>query len=139
MPFDDHRVKPFIMSLSSEPGGIPAQSVPRRRVALCEPDAPLSRLLSEWLSSAGFEPVPCAACSRGDMALVVADVQTPRVDGAARVAALRERFPGARVLAISGYFIASGATAAARELGADAVLAKPFSRATLIEAVSALV
>jgi DNA-binding response OmpR family regulator len=43
------------------------------------------------------------------------------------------------VLAISGYFIASGATAAARELGADALLAKPFSRAIFIEAVSALV
>jgi DNA-binding response OmpR family regulator len=132
-------VTPFIMSLSTEPVGAPAQTVLQRPVALCEPDAPLSRLLSEWLCSAGFEPVPCTACSRGDVALVVADVQTPRVDGATRVAALRRSFPGARVLAISGYFIASGATAAARELGADALLAKPFSRAIFIEAVSALV
>ena len=127
------------MSLPTEPVGVPAQTVPQRPVALCEPDALMSRLLSEWLCSAGFEPILCAACSRGDVALVVADVQTPRVAGAARVAALRECFPGARVLAISGYFITSGATAAARELGADALLAKPFSRAVFIEAVSALV
>jgi CheY-like chemotaxis protein len=131
-------VTPFIMSLSTEPVGAPAQTVAQRPVALSEPDVLLSRLLCEWLCSAGFEPVLCAACSRGDVALVVADVQTPRVDGATRVAALRQRFPGARVLAISGYFITSGATAAARELGADALLAKPFSRATFIEAVSAL-
>ena len=126
------------MPFSSETAGAPAPTASPRRVALCEPDAPLSRLLCEWLGSAGFEAVPCASCSRGDMALVVADVRTPRVDGAARVAALRDAFPGARVLAISGYFIASGATAA-RELGADALLAKPFSRAMFIEAVSALV
>ncbi len=87
-PIDDHRVTPFIMSLA-EPAGAPVQTVPHRRVALCEPDAALSWLLSEWLCGAGFEPVPCAACSCGDVALVVADVQTPRVDGAKRVAALR--------------------------------------------------
>jgi DNA-binding response OmpR family regulator len=126
------------MSLSTETVGVPAQTMPRRCVALCEPDAPLSRLLSEWLSGAGFEPVPGTACPRRDVALVVADVQTPRVDGAARVAALRERFPGAPVLAISGYFITSGATAAARELGADVLLAKPFSRDTFIAAVTGL-
>lgn len=126
------------MSLFTEPAGVAAQTVARRPVALCEPDALLLRLLCEWLCSAGFEPVPCTACSRGDVALVVADVRTPRVDGASRVAALRQSFPGARVLAISGYFIASGATAVACELGADALLAKPFSRAAFVEAVSAL-
>jgi DNA-binding response OmpR family regulator len=126
------------MPLSSETADAPAPPASPRRVALFEPDAPLSRLLCEWLCSADFEAVPCAAGTRGDMALVVADVRTPRVDGAARVAALRDAFPGARVLAISGYFIASGATAA-RELGADALLAKPFSRAMFIEAVRALV
>jgi DNA-binding response OmpR family regulator len=127
------------MSSFSEPVGVPAQTLSRRRVALCEPDASLSRLLAEWLGGAGFEPVTGSRCEDGDVALVVADVQTPRVDGAARIAALRARFPGARVLAISGYFITSGATAAARELGADALLAKPFARATFLETVSALV
>jgi DNA-binding response OmpR family regulator len=49
--------------------------------------------------------------------------------GAERVAALRRRFPHARVLAISSRFTPGleGATAAATTLGVDAVLAKPFS------------
>lgn len=127
------------MSSFTEPVTVPAQATPRRQVALCEPDASLSWLLSEWLSGAGFEPVAGTLGRDSDVALVVADVQTPRVDGAARIASLRARFPRARVLGISGYFITSGATAVARELGADALLAKPFSRATFIEAVSALV
>jgi DNA-binding response OmpR family regulator len=126
------------MSISTEPVGVPTQAGPGRRVALCEPDAPLTRLLSEWLCGAGFEPVPCAASAHGDVALVVADVRTPRLGGSACIAALRARFPGARVLAISGYFITSGASAAAREIGADALLAKPFSRAAFMAAVTAL-
>jgi DNA-binding response OmpR family regulator len=139
MPIDNHRLTLSIMSTSTDPVGVPAQAAPGRRVVLCEPDAPLTQLLSEWLCGAGFEPVPCAASAHGDVALVVADVQTPRLDGSARVAALRARFPGASVLAISGYFITSGASAAAREIEADALLAKPFSRAAFTAAVAALV
>src|SRR5437764_13995034 len=103
------------MSLPYERVGHVAQTA-GRRVALCEPDASLARLLAEWLRGAGFEPVEDAAGAQGDVALVVADVQTPRVDGATRIAALRRRFSGARVLGISGYFTASCSAAAAREL-----------------------
>lgn len=75
------------------------------------------------------------------VALVVADVPAPRLGGAARIATLRQRFPGAKVLAISGQFMAGmhGATAAATVLGADAVLAKPFSSGLFIEVVRAVV
>ena len=127
------------MTLSAAPNPVAAQPTsPRRHVALCEPDPSLSVLFSEWLSQAGFDPVAGASGHAGDVVLVVADLRTPRRDGAERVAALRVRAPGARVLAISGHFIASGAADAARALGADAALAKPFSRATFIEAVRAL-
>jgi CheY-like chemotaxis protein len=121
------------------PAGEPYPQQPR--VALCEPDASLRALLGEWLLRARFEPVPCvpAACLRG-VALVVADVPSPRQGGAACIAALREHFPHARVLAISGQFMPGlhGATTAAAELGADAVLAKPFAAKVFIDTVQAL-
>jgi CheY-like chemotaxis protein len=121
----------------------PADEVdPRRpRVALCEPDALLRALLGEWLQRADFEPVRCAAgASVGSVVLVVADVPAPRQDGAACIAVLRQRFPRAKVLAISGQFMPGmqGSSAAAIELGADAVLAKPFSAKVFIDAMHVL-
>jgi DNA-binding NarL/FixJ family response regulator len=79
---------------------------PRRpRVALCEPDTLLRALLDEWLQRADFEPVRCAASEPlKSVVLVVADMPAPRHDGAASIAILRQRFPQAKVLAISGQF-----------------------------------
>ena len=113
----------------------------RHRVALCEPDTLLRALLGEWLRRADFEPVFCAAgASAMDVALVVADVPAPRQDGAACIALLRQRFPHAKVLAISGQFMPGlrGTTTTTIELGADAVLAKPFAAKVFIDAVHAL-
>jgi DNA-binding response OmpR family regulator len=114
----------------------------RPRVALCEPDALLCALLCVWLQQAGFEPVRCASsASPGHVALVVADVRAPRRDGAACIAALRQRFPHARLLAVSGQFMSGmqGATTAATELGADSALAKPFAAQAFLDAVRRLI
>jgi len=74
--------------------------------ALCEPDASLRTLLSEWLQRATLEPLPCDTALTGRArVLVIADVHAPRHDGAARIARLRQRFPGAKVLAISAQFM----------------------------------
>jgi DNA-binding NarL/FixJ family response regulator len=129
------------MPTISESATAPSPEPQRARVALCEPDALLRALLGEWLQRADYEPVQGVASAPGSVAVVVADLPAPRLDGAARIAVLRQRFPGAKVLAISGQFTTrlSGATAAARTLGADAVLAKPFSSALFIEAVRAIV
>jgi CheY-like chemotaxis protein len=120
----------------------PDQVDPQRpRVSLCEPDALFRALLGEWLLSAGCEPVRCeAGASANGVALVIADVPTPRMNGAASIAALRQRFPGAKVLAISGQFIPGirGGITAAAELGADAVLAKPVAAKVFITAVQVL-
>jgi CheY-like chemotaxis protein len=122
---------------------VPLPESQQTRVALCEPDALLRALLSEWLQRADYEPVQgvASALPRARVALVIADLPAPRLEGAARIAVLRQRFPGAKVLAISGQFMArlNGATAAASALGADAVLAKPFGSALFIEAVRAIV
>jgi len=111
-------------------------------VALCEPDVLLRALLGEWLRRAAFEPLRCAEdASLTPVVLVVADVPAPRQTGAAHIATLRGRFPGAKVLAISGQFMPGmhGAPSAATALGADAALAKPFSRGVFIDIVRGLV
>jgi CheY-like chemotaxis protein len=113
----------------------------RPRVSLCEPDALLRALLGEWLERAGCEPVRCeAGAPVNGVVLVVADVPAPRQDGAGSIAVLRQRFPRAKVLAISGQFMPGmhGVTTAAIELGADAVLAKPFAAKVFIDAVQVL-
>ena len=131
------------MPIPAKAATLPSSGVQRSRVALCEPDALLRALLGEWLQRADYEPVQGIGPGEesGSVALVVADLPAPRRDGAARIAILRQRFPGARVLAISAQFMAglNGATAAAWALGADAVLAKPFSSVLFIEAVRAIV
>ena len=112
----------------------------RRGVALCEPDVLLRAVLEEWLRRAGFEPSRCAGASLSPVALVVADVSAPRRTGAATIATLRRRFPGAKVFAISGQFMPGmhGAPSAATALGADAVLAKPFACGMFIDIVRTL-
>jgi DNA-binding response OmpR family regulator len=120
----------------------PAGPDPKKvRVALCEPDGMLFALFGEWLQRARFQPSGCASrAGAACVVLVVADVPMPPRRGAAWITILRRRFPNARVLAISGQFLPgmSGATGAARALGADAVLAKPFSHGQFIEQVRAL-
>ena len=132
------------MSLAPFATPAPADQVdPRRpRVWLCESDPLFRALLGEWLQRAGYESVRSAAAGAPakDAVVVVADVPAPRQDGAASIAALRQRFPSAKVLVISGQFMPGlhGLTTAAIELGADAVLAKPFAADVFIDAVQAL-
>jgi DNA-binding NarL/FixJ family response regulator len=110
-------------------------------VVLSEPDKLLFALFSEWLQRAGFEPLDCASqASAARAVLVIVDVPMPARDGAARLGALRRRFPQARMLAISSRFRPGlcGSAAAAGTLGVDAVLAKPFSFEQFIAQVRAL-
>jgi len=111
-------------------------------VALFEPDALLRALLGEWLWRADLEPLrPVAGEALTPVVLVVADVPAPRRNGVRHIATLRARFPDAKVLAISGQFMPGtpGAPTAAAALGADAVLAKPFSSVLFIDTVRSLV
>lgn len=130
---------PFAVSATPPP---PDRVDPQRpRICLCETDALFRALLEEWLQRAGYELAGCEAGAPANaVVLVVADVPAPRRDGAASIAALRQRFPGAKVLAISGHFMPGmhGVGTAALELGADAVLAKPFAAKAFLDAVQAL-
>ena len=101
-------------------------------------------LLTEWLTAAGY-----AVCGRGlrqapageGADLVIVDLYMPRQAGADAVRAVQQTHPGAPVIAISAQFRAGlgGSWRAARALGVSRLIAKPFTREDLLEAVRELI
>lgn len=99
----------------------------------------MRRLLVEWLEAAGYEVDAFAtgAHATGPAPdLVIADVYMPRRGGRERLAGVRARWPGTPLIAISAQFHENGSAPSglARELGAKRMIAKPFSRETLLSA-----
>src|SRR5689334_11722523 len=73
--------------------------------------------------------------------LVITDIFMPNRDGIETIEQLRNEFASLKVIAISGggrLAKKDGYLLTARELGADAVLAKPFEREELLRAVRKL-
>ena len=109
-----------------------------RRVLVLESDRLIEALIAEWLQIAGFERVFAhdaldAAAIEGPCDVVLADVPAPLK--AAREGAR----PGIPVIAMSADILAhskSATDALARELGAAAVLVKPFTSEALLDAIS---
>ncbi len=66
--------------------------------------------------------------------LVITDMVMPGKEGVETLREIRDREPGMRILAISG----RGHLAVARKVGADGVLAKPFRKRDLLDAVEHL-
>lgn len=113
----------------------------RYRIALIEGDALMRELARRWLGTAGHDVVLVSARQPGSPAtsvdLVMADVANLRgaVD---RVQSLRAAY-GAPVLLVSGRLRRSSAPSRvlALQLGAAAVLPKPYSREQLFAAIEA--
>lgn len=72
--------------------------------------------------------------------VVITDLFMPDQDGIETIQELREEYPDARILAISGGAVGSttGTLTDAMLLGADATLAKPFTMQELTSAVAGL-
>lgn len=111
-------------------------------IVIHEDDELMRSLLVEWLTAEGHRvnsshphgPVPNA-----DAEVVVVALSGPRQNGTDQLRRVRRLHPRARILAISGQFHAGAACAgaAARRLGADGMIAKPFDRAALLAALRA--
>jgi DNA-binding response OmpR family regulator len=116
----------------------------RRRVLVLESDRLINALIIEWLQMAGCEIVGAhdlanAAALASSCDVVLADVPAPLKIARAAIGRLTRAVPGASVIAMSADVRAHGKAATdalARELGAAAVLVKPFSRKALLDAIN---
>jgi DNA-binding response OmpR family regulator len=116
----------------------------RVKVLVIDDNADLCANLRAGLEIEGYEVLTASNGEQGLKQLarqkvdaVVTDLFMPDKDGIETIVALRERFPGLGIIAMSGRL---GATylPVAQEIGASTVLNKPFSLAQLIAALRRL-
>ncbi len=105
-------------------------------------DQPFQRVLAAWLGARGyrtiFVPLAGARGVGGRVDLVVCELAEPKGCGAQTLRQLARMHPAATLIAISSRFVAGArGDALGRQLGAQAALAKPFSRDELYSALDA--
>lgn len=114
------------------------------RVLVLESDRLIKQLVVEWLHMAGYEtvcasdPAAAARLAGAGCDVMLADVPAPLDSARDAIVRLMRDLPGTPIIAMSADVLASGpsaSTAIARELGAAAVLVKPFNRGALLEAI----
>ncbi len=110
-------------------------------VLVADPDEEVRSLVREVLEEQRFAVVEArdeqealAGVSRVGIDLIIIDLVLNAWEERGAIQMLKERHPGAKVLAISGAFGGS-VLRCGRRLGADAVLKKPFSCKLLINTV----
>ena len=108
------------------------------RIAVIDGDEAVRELVRRWLVDAGHvvETYPVLG-NVGDVALVIADVASPRVVKPL-LSELLQPVSGVAVLLISARFRKGqeGSVELADELGVQGVLPKPFSKRQLLAAVA---
>jgi DNA-binding response OmpR family regulator len=107
---------------------------PKGCVVVLEKDPLIRPLLERWLAEAGYEVVEHLPGGEEKPALVIADLRDPQ-DADALLLPLREY--AAPILVLSARFRRglAGSAQAARDLGVERVLPKPFTRKELLLAV----
>jgi PAS domain S-box-containing protein len=116
----------------------------RETILLVEDEAPVRRLASRVLQQVGYRVIPCSSAEEalgaarresGPIHLFLSDVVMPGMDGPTLVRELARVRPEARVLFVSGYLGNSNQALDELARSGASVLAKPFTPATLSEAV----
>jgi DNA-binding NtrC family response regulator len=109
-------------------------------IFIYEEDDLMCALLQEWLREAGYR-VRADASREGMADLVIVSIYMPKHVGEHRVREIQAAHPGTPLIAISGQFRsglpAVGSTA--QTLGVQQVIAKPLTRADLLEAVRSVI
>jgi DNA-binding response OmpR family regulator len=113
-------------------------------IVIIEDDELMDALLKEYLGEAGYRVCACVSpesTAEAHPDLVIVDIYMPRSTGSEKLRAIRAAHPETPLIAISGQFCSGlarcGATAHA--LGVERVIAKPFNRDELLEAVCAVI
>ena len=116
----------------------------KTRVLIVDDDPGVRNFLQMLLEVEGYEVfsamdgIEALAVQREHpAAVVVIDIFMPRAEGIETIVQLREEFPQAGIIVMSGGGVRSGVDylAVARELGAARTLKKPFGPQELIDAV----
>ncbi|MBS0375944.1 MAG: response regulator [Proteobacteria bacterium] len=114
---------------------------------VCDSIALTLGLAGHTVRTAADGPAGIAACREQAPQLVLTDLVMPLAHGFEVIGRVRSEFPGVRILAISGggefgtsayrpeAVTTNAYLAAALEMGADAILRKPFNRQELLAAI----
>ena len=115
------------------------------RILIADDDPQIRRLLRVLLPPDGHEVVeaadgaeaPCALPESG-FDLMLCDLLMPNKEGLETIREAKRAFPALRIVAMSGGVRGGGdILKVARLLGADGILAKPFSRQDLFDVLAA--
>jgi CheY-like chemotaxis protein len=115
-----------------------------RRLLVVDDDELVRETVRTILEDSGYEVVEAAegeeairALEKRDVDAAVVDIFMPKMDGLELIRELHRRSPSIRILAISGSTqgINTGMLSAARALGANEILNKPFDPSDLIALV----
>jgi DNA-binding response OmpR family regulator len=116
-------------------------------ILIIDDDPAILRMMTRILRSAGHDPITAAdgrdglkvVAERGPD-LVITDIIMPGMEGIETIIELRRVAPTIKILAMSGSHNTGlvDFLDAARKLGADSTLHKPFQKAELLEAVRAI-
>jgi two-component system, chemotaxis family, chemotaxis protein CheY len=116
-------------------------------ILIIDDEASVRLLVRRTLERAGYEVTEAVNGVEGVRAyrasptdVVITDLYMPEQDGIETIQLLREEFPAARIIAMSGgaSLGSAGPLHDARLLGADATLPKPFSLEALTRTVAQL-
>jgi len=114
------------------------------KILLIEEDTAMQMLVREWLSAEGYEvrvPVPGRVAANDEfdreLDLVIVNVLNLRAQGAAVLKDIQAVYPGSALIGLSTQLGRSldRDSDVARQLGVSHLVAKPFSRSELIDAV----
>lgn len=117
-------------------------------VLIIDDDAAIRSMMSQILSSAGYQVSPAADGKAGinlyrenPTDLIITDLVMPEKDGIELIMELRREFPQAKIMAMSGgsQYGNMDYLKTAKILGAIRVLDKPFEIDTLLQIVNELI
>ena len=116
-----------------------------KRVLIVDDEEGVRRVACAFLEDAGYETAEASdgfealeAIARASYDLVLIDLVMPEKEGTETIMELRKLYPEVCIIAMSGVVGAEFYLRAARLLGAESTLLKPFTREDLVDSVETL-